>query len=957
MNRTKVREIETTTTTTLIDEYFNIYTKSLREYGEKTCVFIAVGSFYEVYSVSNDRETIGNAERVSEIIRCDFTNKNKLKRATEGCSTRACPDFCGFGTAYLGKYLPPLLNENYTVVIVDQLENANERAKGKLVKRGVVAVHSPTLKSPEFETVGDSDYQLVHVLVESVGNGSFIYSICSVNNVTNQIELYENYTSTKVVDEINRVLLRYSPKELLIHTINIPSEIEFDLKSSPIETNGDVYKEYTKMSVQNEYLKTIYKHVDFGLLTPIEYFNLYHKQLSVLNLMYTFDFMGRHDLRYLQNLCTPRIIEDNEHLVLANYTLKQLNITETINIIDFTSTAIGKRYLKSVMVKPFKSSDTIESRYHLTESLRPFGYADLEKLLNGLLDFERYHRKMSLEALSPSEFEKLDGCYSRILDISHYLIKHGLFGDVIPNLDRLNKYREDYLSQLDISLLKGPEQIHFFKKGIVPELDEIESKIVVISHSIEQKRLYYENVFKSKVTGTGTTGTGGETVIKLDSTDTEGYFFTCTRLRFEKLKGLLTKEAMDEIKMKTTSSGNTIKFFTEPLSRMSFELVNYTQLLNKKINMQFCNLMKRYSGMYHTLFTELKQFIEIVDITKSNLKCAIKLNYTRPKVSDGTSFLNFKDIRHPIIERIATTEYVTNDLVLDNKNLGVVLYGLNSCGKSSLLRAIGINLVMAQAGLYVACREFVYAPFSTLISQVDLTDNLFNGKSSFINEMIGLRKILSCCSEDTLVLSDELCKGTEEFSAQAIVTSTILRMVKNNTKFFFTSHLHGIASIDSIKNESKVKIFHLSVSFKESLIIFERKLKPGPGISTYGLEVCKSVISDDDFIDTAFKIRNTITNTSTEVLPLKKSQYNKKKILNCCEICGGKRALETHHIHFQSNCDSNGFVNEKSFHKNETYNLACLCKGCHDQITHGKIICTGYTMTTKGRILEYHNAF
>lgn len=933
-------------TSNLIDEYFKIYSESIREYGPRSCVFIAVGSFYEVYSVDNEHEKIGNAKDIAEIIRCDFTNKNKLKRIKENCSTRSCPDFCGFGTAYLSKYLVPLLNENYTVVIVDQLEDSKETKKGKLVKRGIVAVHSPTLKSPEFETIGDSDYQLLTVFIESVKD-SFIYSICSVNNVTNEIELYENHIQVKVIDEINRVLLRYSPKELLIYTINmtVNQDLTLHFKSSminQIDIDNIKYKEYTKPSNQNEYLKTVYKHVNFGLLTPLEYFNLYNRPLSVLNLMYTFDFIGKHDLRYLQNLTYPRIVEDSDHLVLANCTLKQLNVSETFETLDFTSTAIGKRYLKACLSKPFKDPRILNQRYQYTESLKPFGYIYLEKLLNGLFDFERYHRKMALEALAPYDFEKLDTCYSQIIQISDYLSENQLFINVIPDLNLLNQYRTSYLSQLDMELLKK-DSINFFKKSVIPELDEIECKIIAINHSIEQRRCYYDNLLKSQ-----------DNMIKLESTDTEGYFFTCTRLRFEKLKSLLNKDEFSDLKIKTTSSGNTIKFFTESLSRMSFELVNYTQLLNKKIKMHFLNLMKRYIVDYSKLFIELKHFIQIVDITKSNLKCATKYNYSMPRITDAPdSFLNFKEIRHPIIERISDTEYVTNDITLNNECPGIVLYGLNSCGKSSLLRAIGINLVMAQAGLYVACRDFEYNPFSTLISQVDLTDNLFNAKSSFVNEMIGLRKILSCCGNKTLVLSDELCKGTEEFSAQAIVTSTILKLIQTNTKFFFTSHLHGIANIEEIKRETRVKIFHLSVCFKgDDTIIFERKLKEGPGISTYGLEVCKSIISDNEFIDIAFKIRNDITNTSTEILPLKKSQYNKKKILSCCEICSSKKDLETHHINFQSNCDQLGFVNNKSFHKNETYNLVSLCKKCHDSITFGKLICKGYIMTTKGRALD-----
>ena len=150
----------------MIDEYFDIYNQSIKQYGEKTCVLYACGSFYEVYKIENNTETIGNADIVSEIIRCDFSNKNKSKRSEEG-SSRAFPDFCGFGTAYLPKYLPPLLENDYTVVIVDQLEQANER-RGKLVKRGIVAVHSPCLKACDLETFNDTDSYLLGVSLEIV---------------------------------------------------------------------------------------------------------------------------------------------------------------------------------------------------------------------------------------------------------------------------------------------------------------------------------------------------------------------------------------------------------------------------------------------------------------------------------------------------------------------------------------------------------------------------------------------------------------------------------------------------------------------------------------------------------------------------------------------------------------------------------------------------------------------
>jgi DNA mismatch repair protein MutS len=276
-----------------------------------------------------------------------------------------------------------------------------------------------------------------------------------------------------------------------------------------------------------------------------------------------------------------------------------------------------------------------------------------------------------------------------------------------------------------------------------------------------------------------------------------------------------------------------------------------------------------------------------------------------------------------------------------------------------MLRAVGINLILAQCGLYTACKSFEYYPFNTMISQVDLTDNLFANKSSFIVEMCGLKKILNCSGPNTLILADEMCKGTEYFSAQGIVASCIIELIKTNSKFFFTTHLHDLTKIKDIKNEKRLQISHLNVDFKDDVIIFERKLKDGSGSDLYGLEVCKSIIQKSCFIDTAFEIRNTIINNKTSILSSKKSRYNSKKIVDHCEICNyvpktkKSQPLETHHINEQQNCDEQGFVNDKHFHKNKTFNLVSLCRECHQKIDTEELIIRGYKQSTSGIILDY----
>jgi DNA mismatch repair protein MutS len=283
----------------------------------------------------------------------------------------------------------------------------------------------------------------------------------------------------------------------------------------------------------------------------------------------------------------------------------------------------------------------------------------------------------------------------------------------------------------------------------------------------------------------------------------------------------------------------------------------------------------------------------------------------------------------------------------------MLVYGLNSSGKTSCLRAIGVNLIMAQCGLYTACKKLVYYPFDTIISQIDLSDNLFAGFSSFVSEMHALKKILNCANQNTLVLGDELCKGTENYSATSIVASTILKLSECNVKFFLTSHLHDIPKINDIQNLKTLNICHLSVSTKNGILVFDRKLKPGSGSDLYGLEVAKNILQDSNFIDKAFEIRSDLTKSKKKATSIKKSRYNSKKIIDKCELCNSTQKLETDHIIPQETADENGFL-EDSRHKNHISNLCVLCHECHLKKTQNKITINGYKNGLNGKFLDYN---
>ena len=166
------------------------------------------------------------------------------------------------------------------------------------------------------------------------------------------------------------------------------------------------------------------------------------------------------------------------------------------------------------------------------------------------------------------------------------------------------------------------------------------------------------------------------------------------------------------------------------------------------------------------------------------------------------------------------------------------------------------------------------------------------------------------------------------------------------------------AAINQIKNLHNLNIKHLSVTVESDNIIFDRKLKDGSGPDIYGLEVAKNIIQLNEFIDTAFIIRNELIGNANKVISTKKSNYNKKKIMTNCEVCNyspkkGEIPLDTHHIIEQKYANENGFYDNKHFHKNEKFNLTTLCKECHKKIDTGELIIHGYKKSTLGIFLDY----
>ena len=254
---------------------------------------------------------------------------------------------------------------------------------------------------------------------------------------------------------------------------------------------------------------------------------------------------------------------------------------------------------------------------------------------------------------------------------------------------------------------------------------------------------------------------------------------------------------------------------------------------------------------------------------------------------------------------------------------------------------------MAQMGMFVPASSFKFTPYKNIYTRILGNDNIFRNESSFQVEMNELRPIIKFCNQNSIILGDEVCHGTEQHSAVALVSSALLRFIERKSSFIFATHLHQLSKIDTITDIERLKFFHLSVSTINNTIVYDRKLTPGSGNDCYGINVANALINDEDFIKTAKKIRKS----QEKLFNVKQSNYNKGKIGVCCEICGGEYN-HSHHINEQHTADSNNFIN--GYHKNSKFNLVALCVSCHEKVHNDKIIISGYKKQLNGDyILDY----
>lgn len=386
-----------------------------------------------------------------------------------------------------------------------------------------------------------------------------------------------------------------------------------------------------------------------------------------------------------------------------------------------------------------------------------------------------------------------------------------------------------------------------------------------------------------------------------------------------------------------TGSNNSI--VSTQINKICDTIITSKNEMKAEIENIFNDFVKKFQNTFEYQFQKIIDALTMIDTLQNKVYIVLRNKYTKPVIceSAATSYVKAKDLRHCLIEHINTNEiYVTNDIELGTgtQQDGILLYGTNAVGKTSLIRALGIAVIMAQAGLYVPCSSFEYIPYQSIFTRILGNDNLFKGMSTFMVEMSELRVILKSANKNALILGDELCSGTEMDSAISIFVAGLKKMHDAKCSFIFATHMHEINNYEEVVALSRMTMKHLEVTYNKELdcLVYDRKLKDGSGFSMYGLEVCKSLHLPDDFLEYANNIRLKYRNRTSEksILSLSPSRYNANKIRTLCEMCKTEMGTEIHHLQHQKNADKHDFIDY--FHKNHTANLVSICEKCHNNI-------------------------
>ncbi|MCE4065071.1 DNA mismatch repair protein MutS [Chryseobacterium gleum] len=772
-----------------------------------------VGDFYETFGQ--------DAVKTSQILGIVLTKRNNGEGSVE---------LAGFPHHSIDSYLPKLVRAGMRVAICDQLEDP-KMVKG-IVKRGVTELVTPGV------TFNDQ--------VLNSKKNNFLLSLHKEK---------EKYGIALVDISTGEFLVSEGNLEKLLHIVNTfdPSEIIFQRSTQIPEQikNKNAFKLEDWAFQYNFAYEKLTNHFKTNSLKGFGVENL---PLAITAAGAIFAYLvedTHHNL--LSHITKLQIIPQEDYLMMDNFTLRNLEIVypsnpqgkSLLDIIDKTSTPMGGRLLRRRIILPLKSVDEIMRRLSLIDFLNENDHLKYEicQLLKSISDLDRLMGKLAAEKISPKELGYLRQSLINIHKIKALLHPHAdvmVWLEPLFDLEELIKFLQNHLNEeLPVSIAKG----NIIKEGVSEELDRL--------RNLQSKgRGFLDEMCQREIERTGITS------LKIDFNNVFGYYIEVRNTHKDKVPD-------DWVRKQTLV--NAERYITEELKEYENQILG----AEEKIGVLETSLYRNVCGETMVYIDQIQgnsNIIAQLDVAAGLSELAVSESYTKPVLNDGYA-IDLKEARHPIIENALPLgeKYIPNDIFLDKDSQQIIMVtGPNMAGKSAILRQTAIVCLLAQIGSFVPAKHAEIGMLDKIFTRVGATDNISAGESTFMVEMNEAANILNNISERSLILLDEIGRGTSTYDGVSIAwaIAEYLHQHPTQAKTLFATHYHELNEMTV--NFERVKNFHVSIQENKGNIIFLRKLVPGGSEHSFGIHVAKLAGMPAKVVNRANEILKTLEASRTQ---------------------------------------------------------------------------------------------
>ena len=772
-----------------------------------------VGDFYETFGQ--------DAIKTSQILGIVLTKRANGEGHIE---------LAGFPHHSVDSYLPKLVRAGLRVAICDQLEDPKS-VKG-IVKRGVTELVTPGVTFNE------------QVLNSKKNN--FLLSIHKEK---------EKYGIALVDVSTGEFLISEGTLEKLLHIVHTfdPSEIIFQ-RSSPFPEQLKNRNCFRLEDWAFQYNYAYEKLTNHFKTNSLKGFGAENLKLAVTAAGAIFAYLvedTHHAL--IQHITKIQVIPQEDYLMMDNFTLRNLEIVypsnpqgkSLLDIIDRTSTPMGGRLLRRRLILPLKSFTEISRRLDLIEFLNKEDSLKYEilQLLKSISDLDRLIGKLAAEKISPKEIGYLRQSFINIQKIKELLHP---FDEVLAwiqplnNLEELISYLQNYLNEeLPVNISKG----NVIKDGISEELDRL--------RNLQSKgKNFLDEMCEREIERTGISS------LKINFNNVFGYFIEVRNTHKDKVPS-------DWIRKQTLV--NAERYITEELKEYEDQILGAEEKISQ-IEFQLYRKVCENVMIYIDQIQENSRIIAEIDCGVGLSELAVSESYTKPALNDSFE-INLTEARHPIIENALPLgeKYIPNDIFLDKDSQQIIMVtGPNMAGKSAILRQTAIVCLLAQIGSFVPAKHAEIGVLDKIFTRVGATDNISAGESTFMVEMNEAANILNNISDRSLILLDEIGRGTSTYDGVSIAwaIAEYLHQHPTQAKTLFATHYHELNEMTV--NFERIKNFHVSIQENKGNIIFLRKLVSGGSEHSFGIHVAKLAGMPSKVVNRANEILKTLEESRSQ---------------------------------------------------------------------------------------------